>query len=259
MKKHTQSFGGGLLGALLLSAPLHAQDFNADGFQDLVIGTPGKDTGGLIDSGLLHIAFGGGGGPATGGTLLRHEGMIGGVVDGGERFGHASAWGDFNADGFLDLAVSVPVQTVGGLAGAGGVYVLFGPGLGAGPLLVSVGGPQAGAQFGYALAAADFDNDGFDDLAVGAPYYDTAAMADSGRVDVFYGPGLAGVIATQAVCGNPVEAGDNFGSTLQVGNFNGDPFADLAAGVPGEDLGAALDCARPGRPAYRGRNSSNDA
>ena len=48
------------------------------------------------------------------------------------------------------------------------------------------GTPEAGDLFGYSLAAADFNGDGFTDLAVGVPFEDQAATND-GAVNVIYG------------------------------------------------------------------------
>ena len=41
--------------------------------------------------------------------------------------------------------------------------------------------------------------------------------------------------------GDGAEAGDQFGSALAVGDFEGDGFDDLAVGVPGEDVGPIPD------------------
>ena len=93
----------------------------------------------------------------------------------------------------------------------------------------------------------DFNNDGFGDLAVGVPGEDLGTAADAGAVSVLYGSagGLAsnGQVLTQDTAGVPgvSEDGDGFGSALVAGSFNGDAFADLAVGAPGEDVGAAAD------------------
>ena len=52
-----------------------------------------------------------------------------------------------------------------------------------------VGGEAAesGDRFGAALAVGDFDDDGFADLAVGAPGEDAGSTADAGTVNVLYG------------------------------------------------------------------------
>src|SRR5919197_316629 len=92
----------------------------------------------------------------------------------------------------------------------------------------------------------DFNGDGFADLAVGVPREDVGAVVDAGAVQVLYGSpsGLTRIdqFWTQDATGSdPAEAGDEFGSAVATGDFNGDGFTDLAVGVPLEDVGATLD------------------
>jgi hypothetical protein len=91
---------------------------------------------------------------------------------------------------------------------------------------------------------ADFNNDGAADLAIGVPFEFVGAVQDAGAVNVLYGSagGLQGPgsqFFTQDTAGVPGTADpqDNLGFGLATGDFNRDGFADLAIGVPGEDIG----------------------
>src|SRR5207249_11037706 len=108
---------------------------------------------------------------------------------------------------------------------------------------------SAADAFGRAVAACDFNGDGFADLAVGVPDENFgAAAAHAGAVNVLYGS-PSGVTATADQFWNEdsldvegfAELGDNFGAALVGADFDGDGFCDLAIGIPGEDVGSIVD------------------
>lgn len=180
-------------------------------------------------------------------SIIRQGAESRGAKETGDEHGRAVAVGDFNGDGFQDLAVGAPKEDVGTTVDAGMVVINYGSALG----LTHVGADyhtaetmgqslRTGALLGSAVVAADFDHDGYDDLVIGAPGEQVVFAAGAGRVYVLEGgpSGLSFRVAwSQSDAGGTAESGDRFGEALAAGNWNGDaaPFMDLAVGAPGED------------------------
>jgi hypothetical protein len=224
-------------------AALAAGDFNHDGFADLASSVSSEDVGSVPDAGAVSMLLGSSGGLTTvGGRLFT---QVGGAVEVEDFFGDTLAAGDFDHDGFADLAAGARFEDVGSAIDAGAVSVLYGSSAGltraGGRLFTQVGGAaEVQDFFGDAVAAGDFDQDGFADLTVGAPGEDVASAFDAGAVSVLFGSSAGvtragGRLFTQVA--SPVEAGDGFGTALAAGDFDQDGFADLAAGAAGEDGG----------------------
>lgn len=144
---------------------------------------------------------------------------------------------DFNGDGLADLAAGAAFLRVGTEVAAGGVVVLPGSSSGLSlqeQVVGTPGGAKEESVFGTALTSADFDRDGFADLAVGAPG-EFGRYQPSGAVHVLYGSkaGLTGARAQRLtqVGGEDFDAG--FGSALTTGDFDGDGWPELVVSAPG--------------------------
>jgi hypothetical protein len=221
----------------------------------LAIGVPREDIGAIGNAGGVNILFSPPGGLSTADSQWfdQDTGTLIGVAEAGNEFARALSVGDFNGDGYVDLAVGVPYEDIGTTLYAGGINVIYGSADG----FTDVGNqwfdqsttgiygvPQQGDIFGFALAAGNFDSDEYDDLAVGVPGED-GAEENSGGVTILYGSS-GGLTTTGSLwldqdtpdVLDSAEAQDEFGKALAIGDLNHDGYDDLAIGVPGEDVGS---------------------
>ena len=224
-------------------------DFDGDGVLETVISSPEDDCG----KGVIHIRDG-----SSVSSWTRDTSGVLGSASCNDHFGTALVSGDFDNDGYDDLAVSAPGASDSGKAHSGSVHVFYGGATGlttAGDQLwhQDITGIEGTAEIddfaGDALEVGDFNCDGYDDLVIGVPREDLSGAQDAGAAHVLYGSkgGTSSVNDWwhQNARGveDTAETGDHFGAALAAGNFNGDKIGafacdDLAIASPGESVGS---------------------
>jgi hypothetical protein len=282
-------------------------DFDQDGYADLIVGAPDEDTTAGTNAGSETILWG-----SKSGLTGTGSGSIGepdGTAGANHRFGYSMTMADFDDDGYAEWVDTAPgdryfwlftsnpspqqaarsakVTSLGGTfrpavqgrpargvkrqakisaAAADNGNDAFVPAVGdvngdQKPDLILGWVDSDDAQYpsGFdvwtdlagddpaterlnrtdSLAVADFDGDGYADIAAGSA--DESGGA-GGHVTIF--PGSTDVTQgttttfTQGAAGvpGPGAAGDKFGSTLSAGDINKDGEYDLAVGVPGHTV-----------------------
>lgn len=95
-------------------------------------------------------------------------------------------------------------------------------------------GALSGDQFGYSVSGAgDVNNDGFDDIIIGAHNNDAVA-SNAGRAYIFFGDAVVNTVADVTLSGE--SANNTFGfSVSSAGDVNGDNYADVIVGAPGHN------------------------
>jgi len=236
----------------LFGSVLATGDFNADSFEDLIVGVPGEDNSGTPETGkgAVQIVFGSPSGLTAAGNQYRTDTGIGGLSEAGDLFGNALAVGDFDGDGFADAAIGIPFEDLGGnaIVDTGQVAVIYGAAAGFDftrteywfqDNVVGATTSEANDRFGFALAAGDFDRDGYTDLAAGSPS-EFVLVPDDGVVTVWMGTptGLSAARNRSFARGyegspGPInQAARDFGRTLACGDFDGNGYTDLVAAAP---------------------------
>ena len=237
-----------------LGADVAAGDVNGDGIDDIIIGAPRANNGPLTDAGAVYIIYGS---ASLSGTKDLAANQFDVVIRGAgalDALGRKIVTGDVNNDGFADIIATAPAADGPGnaRADAGEVYGIFGsPTL---PTTIDLGalgnagftiyGEAAGDTLGSSVAAGDVNNDGKDDILMGADGADRPdpgnpgnIIADVGKAYLVLGAPTPGSAVDLSIGGQTLtivgaDTLDKLGSRSTIGYFNSDTFADLLVTAP---------------------------
>jgi len=188
-----------------------AGDVDNDGYDDLIVGAYGNEEGGWL-AGKAYVYSG-----QTGGLLWTFTGTTNDALG-----ASVSGAGDVDNDGYADVIVGAPTAaTFDGRA-----YVYSGQ---TGATLHTFTGEAEWEYFGWSVSGAgDVNDDGYDDLIVGA-YENDAGGTEAGRAYVYCGQtgDLLRTFTGEA-------AGDSLGYSVSgADDVNDDGYDDLIVGAHG--------------------------
>ena len=245
---------GAAVGDQAAASVADAGDVNGDGLTDVIIGAPNTDNSGRDNSGSAYVIFGVEDPDSP--LDLNEIGSRGFRIDGaaaGDWAGVAvTGAGDVNGDGLADVVVGALYAGHNDRTRSGSAYVVFGKGsndtvdLGdLGNQGFSVDGAEAYDQAGFTVVGVgDLNNDGLNDLAVGAPWANNSGIhppflgrSNAWSTYIVYGkPSVdaidLGDLGNQGFRIDGGNAGDKSGTAISAtGDVNGDGTPDLIVGA----------------------------
>ncbi|MEU4033502.1 FG-GAP-like repeat-containing protein [Streptomyces collinus] len=165
----------GLLTALPLTpaaaAPSRlAGDFNGDGYLDIALSAAGHQVGTAEQAGAVVVLYGSSSGvsAAKRTVITQNSAGVPGTAEAGDLFGESLAAGDLDGDGYSDLVVGAPNESIGDRDGVGSATILWGgtSGLSGGALVPQPSTLDEWSTFAGGIAVADFDGDGKNDVTL---------------------------------------------------------------------------------------------
>lgn len=220
---------------------LASGDFNGDGYQDIVTGAPNASINYIAitygeSSQLPEVTY-----STSNSSIISDSTST-------NQFGNALAVGDVNMDGYDDILIGAPGDTQGG-TGNGAAYLLYGKSAEHSSGTVSANSEvvkflgDTSSTTGESTAIGDVNGDGYADLIIGATTGHAGPTQSTGFFYIVYSSNTPFSGTSNGIAESPKFVGeatdDLLGSAVSAGDFNGDGYADVAVGAPGNDDGGS--------------------
>jgi len=239
-----------------------AGDFNHDGYDDIIIGSPGYGNDFFNAQGRVFIFRG-----SSIAISSAPDNTFKNMLDGYTGFGSSvSSAGDINNDGFFDVIIGEPywppppsLGSAGTLESQGKVSVVYGA---ASDIFSgwSATGEKSHSLFGYSVCAAgDVNNDGYSDIVIGSPNYHYDYCVTSGKVYVYNGSaaGLSSAPDWYKDCSNMgfTSLTEGFGRSVSGTDLNNDGYSDIIIGAHYTDWDNLGDTVKTSAYVYYGSST----
>jgi hypothetical protein len=215
---------GGGDSALFGSAVAGVGDVNKDGYDDFIVGAGhATDIENVWAQAGRMVVYSG-----ASGDVLYHDG---GTIAGANLGMDVNAAGDVDGDGYADFIVGVPGGPNAAVTEAPGQAIVY-LGVDGSEWFTAYGENQDDEMGTRTVGVGDINGDGFDDVAVAAPYYigGLGSGTDVGKVYIY--SGVDGTLLA-SVEGEANDLSTYFGAGLTgPGDLNGDGVPDLIVGAP---------------------------
>jgi hypothetical protein len=210
-------------------------DVNNDGYADVVVGAPNRNS----NTGRVYVFHG-----SASGITATSASEANAIIDGeasGDKFGFSvSTAGNINGDSYDDIIAGAPYNDNAAKTDNGAMYIFKGASDGitatsASQADIKHGGDVNNENLGMSVSTAgDFNDDGFDDVIIGSPNWFGSNY--KGRAKLYLGRESGTSLTGYPISGEDYY--DHLGTSVSsAGDVNDDELDDIIIGAPGAGTG----------------------